>query len=418
MNKVVLGVSLLVLLLFLTWAFWLSPIISSDGITPSLNDRSNLTNPSIAPDFKESMLNVDQDKLPQISIIPPIFESLGENYQPDMKVAVISEKSIKTEDRSIATLTPTLSLAVTPQLTLSPTIVKSSTISPLPSPTQYIPTETPFPSPPTNTLLDTHIELKGNVVGDDYHYYFNQKGGLHITNNQLTMSLTKHNDKTDLNWLNFRVKMHSTETLAGFDDPSLVVLINDKPLFGIGILAYRQIITQLEITDGWLSISLKIPTEYFCLDFVESDFANQIVFMSGENGDLNNPTEVEIQLEGFSLQPQHLLLQSFILNSLSAMKHDRYLKKISDNEYRNIDFYVQSYLLNTPHVFATNSCSVESENQDRYSSFRISDGLLWFSESLTNYGYGSFVGEVVDSAWHVLPPFNLNQLITVLPELN
>lgn len=358
---------------------------------------------------EQLVVSVDPTAVPSNQTVnTQLDQQYSQQFSPIYPSQAVDQKKLQTVER-LSVIEPK------PEATRIQTFTESVVITNEPTPSLSLPTNTPhqelvpsqLPSP-TNTAnpdkpVRIQISTEGSVTQQGNSYLFNQWGGSPITNNLLTLVLPE--STAQICWLNFRLKVDSVETLAGFDDPCFVVILNGVPQFGIGYATYQQL-----LIDEWLHVSLQLPMNVWSESTVNPP-QNSLVFMAGENGDLAGRTSIELRLEEFTNQPLYTNLQAKLPAEFALEQHRGYFTLSDFNQVTALPFMLSKLQAVTQEKDEL-QMSLTTNNQLRWQS-----NLFWFKDSLIHYGYLLANLEALPLQ-HTIVPLGINQSITVLPKQN
>lgn len=330
-------------LVFIWW--WRSGAEASEGVAEQISEQvvvSNSPDPTVT-------LRVDQTQIITTSI--DFSPTLGSELPPSP--TNFSPTHIVV---SVTTATPTQ--LPTPTLT-APTQVISPT--PIPTPTSAVDIhQIPFADLTTTGL----VTLARSAVGTTVATFGTPTASSYLFANQLSFLLPPLSPLTTFNWLNIRLRLTSSEVNPVFDDPALVILVDDKPLFAVSAADWQTILSTLD--DNWWSLSLYIPPIWG---------GTKVTVLGGDNGDLQFPTVVDLELVGMSEQPLYPFTTDQIATTIPSQL---YWQPVAGSVLLTPDSNPHT----SPYYLAANIDSLDST----LPSFYQTEQLLWLSSNLLHDG--------------------------------
>lgn len=276
--------------------------------------------------------------------------------------------------------------------------------TPLPSPsTYYIPENSPTLSqavtPSLSKKMLEEVTFIGQVEEENNQYVFNRNGGSILTDNQLLVQLPS--DTLEHHWFHFQLKIETNETLAGYDDPCIIVMINGTPLFG----ASSNIAEYLDL-QGWIGISLEVPKSLLFEVDEASEVHNTLTILAGDNGDVLEPTKVWIKFDGLSTSSQHSTLYSRFSTELMLEQHRGYL-------LTNSHVFGEPYLMST--IISQFEPASDLKAEESRDILRSNAGLYWWRDGLIGNGYALHQSSDMPEYLLIVPLAKM-LAISVLPE--
>lgn len=345
----ILGVifGILGVLIFIWW--WHSGAEASEGVAVQTTEQVLVSSPP------ESTFT--QRVSPTSILITPadISPTLGSELHPSLT----DQNTSPLPTNSSPTNTAVSVITVSPTQPLKPTITPTLTEANSPTPTPLI-HQIALSELTTNGV----VNLAHSVVGTTVATFGTPTIGSYLFANQLSFLLPPLGPLTTVNWLNLRLRLTSDEETAGFDDPALVILFDDKPLFALSAADWQRLVPMLD--GGWWSLSLYLPPIWD---------VKKVTVLGGDNGDLQFPTVVDLELVGLSEQP----LYPFIAGqTITDIPSQLYWQSVAGS------------VLLTPGPNAHTSPFYLASNIDSFDptlpSFYQTDQLLWLSSNLLHDG--------------------------------
>jgi hypothetical protein len=341
--------------------------------------------PTVTPTQVSSETVVISPKVVTIEFLPDV------NPSTSPTPVIVSVTSAPLQNQSTSSLTPTSTSTFTPTPSLTPT---------------PIPTQAVFPITIDDLTVSGAVDLTQSLVGTVRATFGTPDTGSYLFANQLNLPLTHFGGSVILPWLNLRLRLISSELNLGFDDPAVVILLDDKPLFALSVADWQRLASTL--TDGWCSISLHLPPIWG---------ASQLTILAGDNGDLQFPTVVDLELVGLSQQPLYPLpadkITDFIPSHLSwQLVVDSVLLTTSPNHLTS-PFYlaatIDRYDSTLPSFYQTNQLLWLSSNLLHDGAMVIADHPIFHPDQDTTHLLDSL--ELPLTLW----PLNILHTIPLLP---
>lgn len=346
----ILGVffGILGVLIFIWW--WHSGAEASEGEVKQITEQEQVSN------LLDSTVTLIVTPTLIISNPPDVSPTQGFELYPshtDQYTPPLPTNSSLANIATSYTSIPTITSISLPTPTSNPTPIQVA--SPTPASTSVI-----HPISLSDLTTNGVVDLAHSAVGTTVATFGTPTIGSYLFANQLSFLLPPLSPLTTVNWLNFRLRLSSNEETAGFDDPALVILLDDTPLFALSAADWQRLVPMLN--DGWWTLSLYLPPIWD---------VKKVTVLGGDNGDLEFPTVVDLELVGLSEQP----LYPFIADQTTmVMPSQLYWQSVAGSVLLTPDPNAHA----SPFYLASNIDSLDST----LPSFYQTDQLLWLSSNL------------------------------------